>query len=71
MERSFRKGDICYIIENNVRVTEGEIKSCSGNLYKIRLSSGAGTCLPKHRLYKSQEEAEEQIRAIRKFRNAL
>jgi len=57
-----KKGDICWFIENNARIIQGTIKSISGNLYTILLPSGGAIRLPKHRIYNTAEEAENNIR---------
>ena len=57
-----KKGDICYFLESNRTIIQGEIKSVSGNLYTISLPSGGAIRLPKHRIYESIEEAEKSIK---------
>ena len=57
-----KKGDICYFLESNRTIIKGELKSVSGNLYTILLPSGGAIRLPKHRIYKSIEEAEKSIK---------
>lgn len=60
-----KKGDKCWIIENGNRVTQAEIMSFSGNLCLIRLASGAALRVPKHRLYESEEEAQNDAQKTR------
>lgn len=55
------KGDKCWIVENGNRVTQAEILSFSGNLCLIRLASGSALRVPKHRLYESEEAAQNGI----------
>lgn len=57
-----KKGDICYFLESNRTIIQGEIKSVSGNLYTISLPSGGAIRLPKHRIYESVEEAEKSVK---------
>lgn len=42
------------------------VLNISGNLYTLKLESGAGTCVPKHRIYETKEEADKYISAKRK-----
>ena len=63
------KGDKCWIIENGLSVTAAEIVSISGNLVLIKTQNGKALRLPKHRLYDSEEKAEEALpkqKSIRK-----
>lgn len=56
-----KAGDSCYFLESNRTIIKGKIKSVSGNLYTILLPSGGAIRLPKHRIYKSIEEAEKGV----------
>lgn len=56
------KGDTCWIIENGLRITVAEIVSVSGNLVLIKTENGKVLRLPKHRLYDSEEKAEENLK---------
>lgn len=58
----YKKGDIVYIIENNVRITEVQILNISGNLYTVKLlDRPGGFRIPSHRLYKTMDEAAAQL----------
>lgn len=61
-----RRGDTCYIIVNNMSVMAATVLNINGNLYTLKLESGAGTCVPKHRIYETKEEADKYISAKRK-----
>jgi hypothetical protein len=56
----WKKGDICYFIENNVKVTKALVISIQGNFCTIKFNGGA-ICLRNRRLYRSSEEAAEHI----------
>lgn len=55
-----KPGDVGYIVENNNKVTQIRILACNGNLYTIKLNGGA-IRLPKHRIFKSEEEANDSL----------
>ena len=55
------KGDKCWIVENGCKVTAAEILSVSGNLVQIKTENGKALRLPKHRIYISEEKAEETL----------
>lgn len=55
------KGDKCWIIENGLKVTSAEIISISGNLVLIKTEDRKTLRLPKHRIFKSEEEAKEKV----------
>lgn len=55
------KGDKCWIIENGSRITSADVLSISGNLVLIKTQQGKALRLPKHRLYDSEEKAEETL----------
>lgn len=56
------KGDKCWIIENGSRITSAVIVSISGNLVLIKTENGTALRLPKHRLFDSEEKAEETLK---------
>lgn len=62
-----KKGDKCWIIENGLRITSVEVLSVSGNLVLIKTQNGKALRLPRHRLYDSEEMAEETLR----YRNPI
>ena len=55
------KGDKCWIIENGFNVTLVEIISITGNLILLKTEKGKTLRLPKHRLYKTKEDAEKTL----------
>lgn len=55
------KGDKCWIVENGLKVTSVEIVSISGNLVLIKTENGKTLRLPKHRIFKNEEEAKEKV----------
>lgn len=55
------KGDKCWIVENGFNVVLVDVLSISGNLVLIRTDKGKTLRLPKHRLFKSEEDAKEKI----------
>lgn len=62
-----KRGQKCWIIQNNSQICPVTVKSISGNLYTIMLESGGAIRLPKHRIYESFEEAEEYLKSLKKF----
>ena len=54
------KGDKCWIIENEIKVTSADIMSITGNLYLIKTENGKVIRLPKHRIFDSEEKAKEK-----------
>lgn len=55
-------GEQAWIIENGWTIKQVEILSVSGNLYTIRpIGKEGGYRVPAHRLYGSQEEAQEVV----------
>lgn len=59
----WRKGAVCYIVENNYRVVHGIVKAASGGFCTIRLDTGAMTRLRESRLYRSAEDAAAHLPA--------
>ena len=55
------KGDKCWIIENGHIVVMARILSLNGNLVLLKLETGKSIRVPKHRLHKTKEEAEEKL----------
>lgn len=61
-----KSGDMAYIVESNRIIREVVIVRCSGGMYLIRFNdTGGGIQVKKHRLFKTQEAAEQNI-GIRK-----
>lgn len=59
--KHLKPGDTCWIIENNLYAVCGSIKSVSGNFYTIILKNGSAVRLKAHRVFETQEEAEDHI----------
>lgn len=54
----FVRGDICYILENNMHPKAAKIISRQGNFYTIQLVGSCGAIrLKESRLFKTEEEA--------------
>ena len=68
MAAAFKAGDTAYIVENNRIVRECTIVRESENLYIIRFSSGGGIQVKGHRLFSSQEEAEDSVPQLKQER---
>lgn len=59
----FKRGDVCYILENNYLVRQVKVISRQGKFYTIQIVGKCGAiCLPESRLFKSQEDAEKSKR---------
>lgn len=59
----FSSGEVCYIVENNVRVSPARVLKQQGRFYIIQISgSKGGIRLPESRLYKTEEEALAAIK---------
>lgn len=59
--KGLKKGNQCYIVESNCKITPVTIVSQSGNLYTIRLQSGGGIRVPGHRLHETEEAARDSL----------
>ena len=57
----FKGGQYVYIIENNRWVKKEQILSYSGGFYTLSIEGGYLTRLKEHRLYGSEEEANEAV----------
>ena len=66
MAAGFKPGDKAYIVENNRVVRECTIARASGNLFVIRFVDGGGIQVKRHRLFTSQEEAENSVPGVKK-----
>ena len=53
----FKRGDVCYFIENGWKVKEAVITGVSGNFYVLKYDSIKGIRLRETRLYRTYEEA--------------
>ena len=57
----YKGGQYVYIIENNRWVKKAQILSYSGGFYTLSIEGGYLTRLKEHRLYGSEEEANEEL----------
>ena len=54
----FARGDICYILENNIRVRSARVINRIGKSYTIQFVGECGAIrLPESRLFKTEEQA--------------
>lgn len=55
----FARGDVCYILENNMNVRAAKVINKQGRFYTIQLVGSCGAIrLPESRLFKTEEAAE-------------
>lgn len=60
---SFKRGDICYIIENSPKAIQGKVVSKQGHIYIIQLIGSCGALrLTEDRLFQTAIEAEESLK---------
>ena len=57
----YKKGEICYFIESNVRIRQGIITSCRNGLYIVRISDSGAIRLPEGRLFSNYETAFNKL----------
>lgn len=56
----FTRGDVCYILENNMNVVQVKVVSKSGRFYIIQKIGSCGAIkLSEKRLFATAEEAED------------
>lgn len=59
----FKTGDVCYILENNMRPRQAKISAKQGEFYVIQLIGSCGAIrLRESRLFKTEDEALESIK---------
>lgn len=59
----FKRGDVCYILENNYLVRQVKVISRQGKFYTIQIVGKCGAIrLPESRLFISMEDAEKSKR---------
>ena len=63
---TYRPGSNAFLVGNNSQILPVTILSAAGGLYKIRFESGGGSCVKRHRLYGTREEAEAAMKAARR-----
>lgn len=60
----FKRGDTCYILEDNPRATQVKVVSKQGKTYIVQLIGSCGALkLSENRLYATAEEAEASRKA--------
>ena len=65
---SFVRGDVCYILENNMNVRAAKVINKQGRFYIIQLVGFCGAIrLPESRLFASEEEAENSKKINQKI----
>lgn len=58
----YKKDEICYIIENNIKVVPVKIMKYSSGFYTVNfLSKKGATRLKEHRIFASEEEAKSRL----------
>ena len=62
----YRPGSNAFLIGNSSQILPVTILSAAGGLYKIRFEGGGGSCVKRHRLYGTKEEAEAAMKAAKK-----
>lgn len=56
----YKKDEICYIIENNIKIVPVKILKYSSEFYTVKLLSKAGAIrLKEHRIFATEEEARK------------
>lgn len=68
--QKFHVGELAYIIESTIHITQVKILKYAGGYYTIQFPNGGGIRVRENRLYKTKKEAE-QIITTRKVRNML
>ena len=63
---AFKAGDKAYIVENNRIVRQCMVVRVSSGMHLIRFENGGGIQVKRHRLFTSQEEAENSVPAVKK-----
>ena len=63
---AFKAGDEAYIVENNRIVRQCTVIRESAGMHIIRFENGGGIQVKEHRLFSSQEEAENSVPGIKK-----
>lgn len=62
----FKPGDKAYIVENNRIVRQCTVVRVSAGMNLIRFENGGGIQVKAHRLFATQEEAENSVSTIKK-----
>lgn len=58
----YKKDEICYIIENNIKIVPVKILKYSSGFYTVKFLTKTGaTRLKGHRIFASEEEAKSRL----------
>ena len=58
----YKKDEICYIIENNIKIVPVKILKQSGGFYTVKFLSKTGAIwLKEHRIFATEEEAKKEL----------
>ncbi|HIU14391.1 MAG TPA: hypothetical protein IAD15_10040 [Candidatus Fimiplasma intestinipullorum] len=68
--QKYQIGELAYIIESTIHVTQVKILKYVGGYYTVRFSNGGGIRVRENRLYKTKEEAEQIVTSV-KARNMI
>ncbi len=61
----FKRGDICYILESNHKVTQAKVVNRQGEIYTLQLIGSCGARrMQENRLFTSEKKAEQSINNI-------
>lgn len=64
----FARGDVCYILENNMNVRAAKVINKQGRFYTIQLVGSCGAIrLPESRLFASEGDAENSKKLNQKI----
>ena len=63
--RSYKIGEIAYLIESNRFIQEGKLLQRNGDLYLFRFIEGGGTWVRANRLFPSEEAAQSALDRMR------
>lgn len=63
---AFKAGDKAYIVENNRIVRQCTVVRVSSGMHLICFENGGGIQVKRHRLFTSQEEAENSVSGVKK-----
>ena len=63
---AFKAGDKAYIVENNRIVRQCTVVRVSAGMHLIRFENGGGIQVKAHRLFATQEEAENSVPGVKK-----
>lgn len=56
-----KKGDMVYILENNMKVSPALIRSCNGGFYTLEIGTSV-IRLKEHRIFSTEEAALKSVK---------